>query len=516
MPEQTLVMTEVQDELRYLLEAPALQDVRGAAALLETLARFTLPSLARHRDFGGAGIVLGGRSYVATFPTSDIAQRFAEEARRTCRQRTAALSLRTGLEEMRADELLSGFGPLLRRVRQRLEQGQAGAAAEVSAYSPELRWCDSCHRRPAVQVLADEAICRACSSRRTHVADQDARLNIPGYQSGLADASDEDLAGRPVWERMLRWLRDDGIQKSGHASGDIAALARRRPAGIGELADANGACAVVLAEINDFQHLLEQSADSQRALRISTRVNRLLDDAIFEACASVAWHDRDSPLNFEVLLAGGDRAVILLPADVALAVTSRALRTFESQSAFATEGRRLNFSAGIGLVPETVSWSVAVVKARAALLTARQAYRNASAAPQRGSWRSLVGFGALDDAQPQTANVGELERAIAHARTLRRAGLEAAQLQRMAEALQSASTGAVARWSSGWTDLQRRALAAVTRDLASGPAEMPADDAQLWPVVLALLPWVTSSAPPPTPRSRQAVETAGSPVERSA
>jgi len=60
MPEQTLVMTEVQDELRYLLEAPALQDVRGAAALLETLARFTLPSLARHRDFGGAGIVLGG------------------------------------------------------------------------------------------------------------------------------------------------------------------------------------------------------------------------------------------------------------------------------------------------------------------------------------------------------------------------------------------------------------------------------------------------------------------------
>ena len=516
MPEQTLVMTEVQDGLRYLLEAPAFQDVRGAAALLETLARFTLPSLARRRDLGGAGIVLGGRTYVATFPSSDSAQRFAEEARHTYRQRTAALTLRAELEELRTDELLSGFGPLLRRVRQRLEQGQAGAAAEVSAYSPELRWCDSCHRRPAVQGHGDEVICRACSSRRTHVSDQDARLNIPGYQSGLADASDEDLAGRPVWERLLRWLRDDAVQKSGDAAGDIAALARLRPAGIKELADANGACAVVLAEINDFQHLLEQSADSQRALRISTHVNRLLDEAFFEACASVAWRERARPLNFEVLLAGGDRAVLLLPADVALAVTSRALRTFESQSAFATEGRRLNFSAGIGLVPATVPWSVAAAQARQALLTARQTYRTASAAPARGSWRSLVGFDALIDGQPHAANVGELERAMAHARTLRRAGLETALLQPMVEALRSASPGRLAHWTSSWTDPQRRALAAVTRDLSPGPVATPPEDAQLWRLVLALLPWVTSSAPPPNPRPHQAVEPALSGVERSA
>lgn len=511
-----MVMTEVQDELRYLFDAPSFADVRGAGALLESLARFTLPSLARRREFSGAGIVTGGRHYVATFPSAEIGQRFADEARRIYRQRTAALALRTGQEEVSADELLTAFGPHLRRVRARLEYDQIGAAAQA-AYSPELRWCDACHRFPAVHLRADVVLCRACASRRTHLADQDARLEIPGYQTGLADTGEEDVAARPVWERQLRWLRDNGVQQSSDAAGDIASLLRHRPQGDESLADAAGRRAVVIAEVNDFSRLLDQAGDSQRALRISMRLNRLLDDALFEGLTSTAWRDRSRPLNFEVLLAGGDRLVFLLPADLALAVTARALRTFESQSAFATDGRRLNFAAGIGLASQAVSWSAAAFQAEQALAASRQSYRRTVSSVSRGSWRSVVGFGATGGAPPLSVNLGELERALAHARTIHRTGLEAMQLVPMREALHVGAPGPLSWMTSAWTDPQRRALAAVARDLAAGSADTPASEqASLWTVITAALPWVTAVAPPASPRSRQGAEVTPAVVERSA
>ena len=516
MPEQALVMTEVQDELGYLFDAPSYADIRGAGALLESLARFTLPTLARRREFSGAGIVTGGRHYVATFPSTEIGQRFSDEARRIYRQRTAALTLHATTAEVSADELLTAFGTQLRQVRQALRQNHAGPAVQT-CYSPELRWCDACHRYPATQRSGDDVICRACSNRRTHVSDQDARLVVPGYQSGLADAGEEDLAARPVWERQLRWLRDNSMPKSGDAASDIAALLQRRLPGEMQLADAAGCRAVIVAEVNDYSWLLEQSADSQRALRISTRLNRLLDDAFFEALSSAAWRERSGPTNFEVLLAGDDRLVCLLPADVAPSVAARALRTFESQSAFATEGRRLNFCAGIGLASAAVNWSTTAFQARHALAAARQTYLRTAASALRGSWRSLVSVEPVGGEPGWCVNVGELERALAHARTLRRVGLEGVQLLPMADALRTGSAGRLAWRTSNWTDPQRRALAAVVRDLALGSVETGrSDGALLWPTIATLLTWASPIAPPASPRPRQGAEAAPSTVERSA
>lgn len=516
MPEQALVATEVQDELGYLFDAPSYVDIRGAGALLESLARFTLPTLARRREFDGAGIVTGGRYYVATFPSAEIGQRFSDEARRIYRQRTAALALHATMAEVSADELLTAFGTQLRRVRQGLRQ-QHPAAAIQPCSSPELRWCDACHRYPATQQTGDELLCRACLNRRTHLSDQDARLGVPGYQSGLADAGEEDLAARPVWERQLRWFRDNSAQQGGDAAGDIAALLRRRLPGDSQLADPAGCRAVIVAEVNDYSWLLEQSADSQRALRIGTRLNRLLDDAFFEALGSTVWRERSGPTNFEVLVAGGDRLVCLLPADVAPAVAARALRTFESQSAFATEGRRLNFCAGIGLASAAVRWSTAAFQARQALAAARQAYLRTAASAPRGSWRSLVGVEPVGGEPGWCVNVGELERALAHARTLRRVGVEAVQLLPMADALRSGSAGQLAWRTSAWTEPQRRALAAVMRDLALGAAESDrSDGALLWPAIATLLDWASPIAPPASPRPRQGNEGALPAGERSA
>lgn len=516
MPEQTLVMTEVQDELQYLFDAPAFAQVRGAAAMLETLARFTLPSLARGREFGGAGIIMGGRHFVATFGGADVAQRFADEARRTYRQRSAALTLRDAREDVEADDLLTRFGSQLHRVRQRLAHDQPTAPVEAAAYQPELRWCDSCRSYPAVQIRAGEMLCRACANRRLHDIDQDSRLNVPGYQSGLADAGEEDMAGRPVRERLLRWLRDNGIQRTADAAGDIATLAHRRSPDEQELADRGGNRAVFVAEINDYQWLLEQAHDSQRALRTSARVNRLLDEAFFEALTSVAWRERDRPFTFDILLSGGNRVVCLLPADVALAVTTRALRTFEAQSSAATDGRRLNICAGVGLAPANLAWSATAFQARQGLAAARRSYQGASLLAQRGSWRSVVGIAPLSGGQPASAGIGELERAMAHARTLRRAGLAAEQLQPAVSLLQQGSPGPLALLTSGWTDPQRRALAAVARDLSLGSAEAaPSDAAQLWPVVVSVLPWIAANAATPPPlRARPVLEP--SVAERSA
>ena len=516
MPEQALVVTEVRDELGYLFDAPSYVDIRGAGALLESLARFTLPTLTRRREFDGAGIVTGGRHYVATFPSAEIGQRFSDEARRIYRQRTAALALHATTAEVSADELLTAFGTQLRRVRQALRQQRAAAPIQPCS-SPELRWCDACHHYPATQQRGDELICRPCLNRRTHLSDQDARLGVPGYQSGLADAGEEDLAARPVWERQLRWFRDNSAPKGGDAASDIAALLHRRLPGDVQLADAAGCRAVIVAEVNDYSWLLEQSADSQRALRISTRLNRLLDDAFFEALGSTVWRERSGPTNFEVLLAGGDRLVCLLPADVAPAVAARALRTFESQSAFATEGRRLNFCAGIGLASAAVNWSTTAFQARQALAAARQTYLRTAASAPRGSWRSLVGVEPVGGEQGWCVNVGELERALAHARTLRRVGLEAVQLLPMADALRIGSAGRLAWRTSTWTEPQRRALAAVMRDLALGAAETDrSGGVLLWPAIATLLDWASPIAPPASPRPRQGSEGTLPAVERSA
>jgi hypothetical protein len=516
MPEQTLVMSEVQEELSYLFDAPALAHVRGAAAMLETLARFMLPSLARSREFGGAGIIMGGRHYVATFSGAEVAQRFAEEGRRAYRQRSAGLALRYAHADVQTDDLVTNFGSRLGQVRQRLEREPTGAPAAAAAYRPELRWCDACHRYPAVRVSAGDVLCRACVNRRLHDADQDSRLHVPGYQSGLADAGDEDMQGRPVRERLLRWLRDSGILRTADAAGDIADLAHRRSPDERVLADTDGNRAVMWAEINDFLWLLEQSHDSQRALRTSARVNRLLDEAFFEAVTSVVWRDRDLPFNFDILLSGGSRVVCLLPADIAIPVTTRALRTFESQSSAATDGRRLGISAGVGLAPATLSWSATAFQAQLAMAAARRADRAATPLSQRGSWRSVVALASPADDLPAPAGIGELERATAHARTLRRAGLAAEHLQPAVPALRGGLQGPLALLTSGWTDPQRRALVAVARDLSLGSAEAASADAvQLWPVVVSLLPWTSANAVAPPPlRSRPAPEPTA--AERSA
>lgn len=501
MPEQALVMLEVQDELRYLFEAPALADVQGAGALLESLGRFTLPALTRRREFGGAGILAGGRRYVATFPGPEIAHRFTAEARRTYRQRTLALRLLAAQQGVDADDLVTRFGEHLRGVRQESERAGLESLAVAAAYSPELRWCDACRLFPAVRVVGDEVICRACSSRRTHLADQDARLTVEGYQTGLAEAEEEDLAGRPVWERLLRWLRDSGALRSGNAAADIGSLAQRRPAAADALGDGLGRCAVVIAEINDLQPVLEHFSDSQRALRSAARVNRLLDEALFEAVASIAWRDRTRPFNFQVLLAGGDRLVCLLPADVALPVIARTLRTFEGQSAVATEGRRLSFSAGVGLAPSRVSLGTLALQARAALAAARRDFLNPSAAALRRSWRSQVAFGHVATDGLTSLNLGELERSMAHARVLRRNGILPAELQ--PAALQSGSEGRLASLTADWTDPQRRAIAAVARDLSVGTADADqANSDSLWRAISELVPWVTLDAPASLARSR--------------
>lgn len=515
MPEQSLVMTEVQDELRYLFEAPSLHAIRGASALLESLARFTLPALARRREFSGAGIVSGGRTYVATFPSPEAGQRFSMEAKRTYRQRTSALNLRTSQEEVSADDLVANFGAQLRRVRGGLAGPLGGLEAQVAAYSPELHWCDRCRRYPAVHQIAGDVICRPCAGRQTYVNDQDARLAIPGYQSGLADASEEDLAARPVWERLLRWLRDNGIRRSSDAAGDIGDLVSRRLPNDEAVSDAAGYRAVVIAEVNDFGRVLDLSADSQQTLRTTTRVNRLLDEAFFEAATSSAWRDRDRPLNFEVLVAGGDRIVYLLPADVALTVTARALRTFEAQSSLATDGRRLNFCAGVGFLARAMHWGTAAFSAHAAMAAARQAYLTATAAAPRGNWRSVVGFGPLEANEPIALNIGELERATAHARALRRVGLSVLQLGPMAAALQNGAPGPLAWLTAGWTDAQRRALTAVTRDLAPADAEQNGNT-QVWSSIIALLPWTTPVVTPPPPRSRPELDATLPATERSA
>ncbi|MGI8914562.1 MAG: hypothetical protein ACR2JY_12420, partial [Chloroflexota bacterium] len=191
---------------------------------------------------------------------------------------------------------------------------------------------------------------------------------------------------------------------------------------------------------------------------------------------------------------------------------------FESQSAFATDGRRLNFAAGIGLASQAVSWSAAAFQAQQALAAARQSYRRTLSPVPRGSWRSVVGFGAIGGEPPLSVNLGELERAMAHARTLHRTGLEATQLvPPMLEALRVGAPGPLSWMTSDWTDPQRRALAAVARDLAVGSADTPASEhASLWTVIIAALPWVTAVAPPASPRSRQGAEVTPAVVERSA
>ena len=501
MPEQALVVLEVEDELRYLFEAPSLPDVQGAAALLETLNRFTLPTLVRQRDYQGAGIAWGGHRYVATFPNADVARRFLADARGVYRQRMVAAGALGTAVPTDSEELVARFGDVLQRARRQLMVEQATTPATIAArYSPELRWCDACRALPAHRRRDGALLCRACVARRGQLADQAARLAVPGYQASLADASEEDLAARPVWERFVRWARDRGLRRTGEPAADVATLTSVRVHDPCALADSAGWLAVVIARVNDLGQVLALFDDSQRALRASARVNRLFADTLFEVVAGLLWHGQPPALQGDVLLVGGDRLVGVFPADRAPALVARCLRGIEGQSAAAIEGRRVSLSAGIGLVPAGLPLGVAATAAQRALAAARAAYV-AEAGVARGQWRSAVAIDGPGLAPMPVLNVGELERSLSHARTLGRIGLRADQVRRLAAAQThpaGSSEPRMVRATVAFNDMQRRATAAVLRDLGtSGDSVGPPGIARLLEAIACLIPF---AAPLPVSR----------------
>ncbi|GEM_PF-3098587 len=500
MPEQALLVLEVKDELRYLFQAPGLEDVRGAGALLETLNRFTLPSLARQRDLQGAGIAGGGRQYVLTFAAPELAQRYLREARRIYRQRTVAAAVRGAAVAVQPEDLVLRFGAFLGRAKLAVEQEAPAAFTTVGTRGgAELRWCDRCLAFPASHLRAGVLRCRACHNRRLHLADQAERLALAGYQTSLADAGEEDLAARPVWERFLRWVRDRGLVRSSDAAADIGKIDRLRAPEEAAFAGDDGGTAIVVGQINDLDRTLGVLNDSHRTLLAAARVNTLLDDSLFEAAAAYCWRDVAQPLAWDPFVVGGDRFVAAFPSDRAAAVIARCLRSFEGQSAAAAEGRRLSLHVGVGFASAGLPLSIGAMAAQRGLEAARRQYVLASDGSARGAWRSTVGLALAEGDAFAVVNAGELERALAHARTLRRVGLDAVQLRPVAPAAvpgqarpAQLDAAALARATGSMSDAQRRTLTTVLRDLGVIAAEAAPADSRLLAATAALIPYAGS------------------------
>jgi hypothetical protein len=337
----------------------------------------------------------------------------------------------------------------------------ATSGTAATSYSSELRWCDACHQVPASVHNSGQWICRGCQFRRAETLASHTRLSLAPYRVSLSDASEGELQTRPVWERFLRWARDRGLARTGDPAADIGTIHGWRAPSLRDVADQRGWVALITAEIAGLSLLWPSFTDSQLALRTSGQVNKLLDDVCFDAVESACRSANGNVLRAEFLSLGGDRVLVLVPADVAPAIAQRIAQHVEGGSQSATEGRRLTLRAGIGMTPRNVPLGVAIDLASDALVEAKRTALNS------GARRATIGWAAFGSSQANAVSIDQLEQALQHARQLRRAGLDQRLLDDLVRDDATDGFAHMARSTTKFTDLQRRAVAATLRDLGA-------------------------------------------------
>jgi hypothetical protein len=268
MPEQFLAIADADKIHDYVFSPHELKLIKGGSFLQYRLNTETLPMEARKNgDKPDPCISANGGTVVAKFSTRPLAEGFCRTAETVYRKRTAAATVSTAVARYPKNEWVQAK----RELDDRLEQDKhSRRKRQFNGASPLWTTCQACGLYPAAHPYYTPSdkrwICRACRIRKD-------RSNDPPEWFGTLPSAEtfEDIGGASHPDNYIGFLYVD------------------------------------LDRLGRF--IQEQGTTEDRWKALSSGVDEAVRSSVSSGCRAL------DGTPCQVLLAGGDDAIVALPAD---------------------------------------------------------------------------------------------------------------------------------------------------------------------------------------------------------
>jgi hypothetical protein len=272
------------------------------------------PSLGANSPCGWEAISAGGGTALIEFADRTAAENYCREVEQKFHERTGVASATWVVEDWDGS-----FGSTLGKAQAALALRKEGRTELVfDGTSPYWKFCEDCGRRPATVVYKDpeertRLCCLACDLRR----------QAPERGEYLEEIS-----------------RTAGVKL-----GDLRDLSA-----LGEQSRPENYLAMVYVDVDRLGKYLHQyGAESKQSFRLlSGKVRHAILRGAVEGCAAICAHASELMVPpFEVLLIGGDDALLMVAADRVFTFLDRFAERYHESLAGVPHEERLSFSAGV-------------------------------------------------------------------------------------------------------------------------------------------------------------------------
>lgn len=289
---------------------------------------------------------------------------------------------------------IQGIPRLMRRQQMRLRQKkQAKQTAPLMEAHPFTRRCQSCGKRPSIGTVPPttdgekaQFFCKVCH-----------------------DNHEAGKNGRSRWqEDFIKWYND-----SRQPDQQIKATHNENLSDIG--ADSKKARYVgyIYTDGNNIGQLMEKSASLKEYAAVSQTLTKAMKTAVFQALAAHIIQD-DRHLHFEIITIGGDDAILIVPAHVAIPVARAICQIFADEMAATARRFQLadppGMSAGVVIAQEKNPIYFLNELARQLLKNAKKGSRQQDAARQQGTPVPCVDFMVLKSQSTIVNSIGDLRQ----------------------------------------------------------------------------------------------------------
>ncbi|MGI9061241.1 MAG: Cas10/Cmr2 second palm domain-containing protein [Ktedonobacteraceae bacterium] len=391
MGQQSLITLDTDHIHGYVFETNRLQEIRGASSILDTLNRRAMFEIAE-QEYGGQKVFAnGGAGLFLIEGDATRAEEYGQRIQREYRKQTnggvsityAVQELPEGMDAWHEDSRIER-----EMLNYKLMQKKSAAPAVISLPShPFLRPCSACGTRNAeyrdyseandeVNDLASQRdrYCSVCWSKR-HEDDAIKRSIVTivnEYRSTGTVDFEHNVTHGYAWARMIGGLNREEY--------DIR-VETERPPDFNELRGITGGkdyLALVYADGNSMGQVfaglktLEDVRDT--AKNIDTAVYKAMSEAVRRHLQVVPAEGKTPPrFPFDMLMMGGDDAIIVTPSPQALDVACTLAKTFhEETQKFSLDGKGFTLSIGVVFAPVNYPFALLYALAHDALKHAKK------------------------------------------------------------------------------------------------------------------------------------------------
>lgn len=334
-----LVVIETLRVKRFLFASPFLRETRGASALLDRLNRAETRALLAKFP-GGKEIYFAGGSGRALFSNAGEAEGFASAVRDLYRRETESAQVSAVAVEREPAEAFAAW--MARGVGASQKTKTARIEGVPILGGRWLRPCTSCGQEPAVESSSDiqgaHRLCGGCGKKRAEAKRLygEAKKRAGDQRPRLPSAS---MLSSSLRGTVFETLRDQaGVDTELRLPLDLD--------DIGEASHPRGYIGLIYADGNRMGETIQKLGDlfpgDEAARKAYTTFSSLVDRATREAAVEVLLDmvatsgqgpsDKLRDLPAEIVLAGGDDLILIVPAHLAVPVAARFIEAYQRRT----------------------------------------------------------------------------------------------------------------------------------------------------------------------------------------